>query len=67
MDNKTIDDVMICPNCNSDDTYSYSTDEIEFSYDGTGHYFVDCKCNKCNNNFRLYMRFNYNITQAYTR
>lgn len=61
----TLDDVMICPKCKSDNVSSYSTDEIEFSYTGTGHYYIDCHCNKCNNRFRLYTEFAYAITKAY--
>lgn len=66
MDKTTLDDVMICPNCNSDDTYSYSTDEIEFDSDGTGHYYVDCTCRACKHNFRLYTTFKYEIIRAHT-
>lgn len=65
MINKTIDDVMICPNCQSKNCYEYSTDEIEFSYDSTGHYFTDCHCKDCNDNFRLYTEFTYNITKSH--
>lgn len=66
MENKTIDDVMICPNCKSDNCYEYSTDEIEFSGDGTGHYFVDCHCSNCKKDFRLRMFFKYTITDSWT-
>ena len=41
--NKTIYD-SICPKCGSDNWYQYDTDEIEFSFDGTGHYYIDCHC-----------------------
>lgn len=64
---KTIDDVMICPDCKSDNCYSYDTDEVEFSYDGTGHYYVNCQCRECKNTFRLYAKFKYEITDSYTR
>lgn len=57
----TIGDIMYCPKCDSDDTYEYDTDEIEFSYDGTGHYFVDCTCNNCKHTFRRYIHFKYQI------
>lgn len=58
----TIDEVMDCPNCGSDNTYSYSTDEIEFCNDGTGHYYIDCECKDCNQGFRRYIHFKYQIT-----
>ena len=55
-------DALRCPTCNSDNTQEYSTDEIEFLSDGTGHYFVDCKCNDCGDTFRRYIHFKYQIT-----
>lgn len=63
----TIDNAMICPHCGGEDCYSYSTDEIEFSYDNTGHYHVDCHCNECGRGFRLYMKFKYEVTEHYSR
>lgn len=63
----TFDDVRVCPYCESDDTYDFSTDELEFGWDGLGHYNVDCHCNKCNKNFRLYMKFEYIVKESYTR
>jgi hypothetical protein len=64
---KSLDDVMICPNCESDDCYTYSTDEIEFSANCTGHYYVDCHCKNCGRNFRLYAEFNYSVTKSDAR
>ena len=66
---QTIEDVRKCPNCGtSERTYEYSTDEIEFNPDNNyGHYIVDCHCEKCNTNFRLYMNFKYEITDAHCR
>lgn len=64
---KTIDDVMICPKCGSDNCYLYNEDEVEFSYDGTGHYNIDCRCEECNNYFRLYTKFKYEVIDSYTR
>lgn len=58
----TILDALDCPECGSDNTYEYNTDEIEFSYDGTGHYYVDCQCKDCKNSFRRYIHFKYQIT-----
>lgn len=66
MENKTIDEVMICPKCNSDNVNQCNIDEVEFDIDGTGHYFVDCKCATCSNIFRLYTRFKYTITDSHT-
>lgn len=65
--NTDIYDVMRCPDCDSEDCYSYDTDEIEFDVGGTGHYYVDCHCRNCGNTFRLYTEFEYSITKAYTR
>lgn len=65
--NKTLYDVMICPHCNSTDCYDYNTDEIEFTADGNGHYYVDCHCKGCGKCFRLYIDFEYSITKAYAR
>lgn len=65
--NKNIYDVMICPHCKNDNCYEHSTDEIEFKADGNGHYYVDCYCNECGKDFRLYMEFEYSVTKAYTR
>ena len=58
----TIADVLDCPNCGSPNTYEYSTDEIEFSFDGTGQYNTDCRCKDCGISFRTYINFSYNIT-----
>ncbi len=63
----TISDVMICPECKSDNTYEYDTDEIEFNWDGTGHYCVYCQCKECGKRFKLCMNFNYLVTESYTR
>lgn len=63
---KSVDDVMICPKCGSDNCYEYSTDELEFSSDNTGHYFVDCRCRDCSHGFRLYTRFKYELTDIHT-
>ena len=67
MSNKDIYVVMICPDYNSDDCYTYDTDEIEFDVGGDGHYYVDCHCRNCGNTFRLYIKFKYFVTDAYTR
>jgi len=64
---KTLDDVMDCPYCKSGDTYSYSTDEIEFVGNGTGRYYTDCHCSNCGEDFRLYTEFKYQITDSWTR
>lgn len=67
MNNKTtIDDAMICPYCGEKDVYFYCTDEIELCGDGTGHYYADCHCTKCDRDFRLYTHFEYGITKYYT-
>ena len=64
---KTLDDVMICPCCQSQNCYEYNTDEIEFNENGNGHYYVDCYCVDCKKNFRLCVNFDYFITQSYIR
>ena len=62
-----IDDVMVCPECKSTNTYEYDTDETEFLFDGTGHYYVDSHCKDCGKNFRLYTEFEYTVTKSWTR
>lgn len=62
---KTIYD-STCPKCgNSDNWYQYDTDEIEFSFDGTGHYYINCHCNNCNNRWRQCYEFKYVITKEW--
>lgn len=63
----TIDDIRICPKCKSDNTYEYNTDEIEFDHTGNGHYYVDCHCQNCGHNFRLYMNFEYKVTNSHCK
>jgi len=53
-----------CKFCKSDDTYTYDTDETEFSYDGTGHYYADYHCKSCSKDFRVLFDFKYEITDA---
>lgn len=53
-----------CKHCGSTNTYQYDTDEKEFSYDGTGHYYVDYACESCKERFRVYFDFKYKITKA---
>ena len=64
---KDIYNVMVCPICESDNCYIYSIDEIEFESNRKGHYYVDCRCKDCKKDFRLYTKFEYNITEAYTK
>ena len=63
---ESIDEVVLCPYCNSEDCYEYSTDELGFDPDGTGHYYVDCHCQKCGEDFRLYTEFKYFVTKSHT-
>ena len=65
-DKNVISDI-VCPNCGSTDTTIYGTDEIEFDPDGTGHYFADCTCYRCEKSFRTCYRFKYEITDFYSR
>lgn len=57
----TVADVMECRYCGSEDTYEYNTDEVEFGYNGTGHYYADCHCNDCGRDFRRYINFKYTV------
>ena len=66
MFDKTIGDIE-CPHCKSCNTAIYSTDEIDFDIDGTGHYFADCSCYDCKKGFRAFFKFKYEITDFYTR
>lgn len=49
---KTIYD-STCPKCGNDNWYLYDTNETEFSSNGTGHYYINCHCNNCGNEWRL--------------
>lgn len=69
MKNKTIEDILICPNCGAE-AYEYNDDEISFSTTSTvfpAHAFIDCSCPKCGNGFRLCFEFEYNITKHWVR
>lgn len=55
-----------CPQCSGYNTYQYDIDEEEFSYDGTCHVHTDHCCKDCDKRFRLYTKFNYQITEQYT-
>lgn len=60
-------DVMICPNCGSNNCYEYEPHIIEFGANGNGHYSMHCTCNECLHNFRLYTEFEYSIEKSYTK
>ena len=61
MTKKTIANKMTCPKCGSDNTYEYSTDEVMFDYDGTGHYMFYCSCKDCKHNWKAKMEFTYEV------
>lgn len=61
---KTID--FVCPKC-GDECYPYDIDEIDFSFDGTGHYYVYCYCKNCDKNFKRYYEFKYEVTKEWSR
>ena len=63
--NKTIDD-FTCPQCGSNDCYQYDTDETDFCFDGTGHYYIACHCKNCENDFMQYYEFKYVITKEWS-
>ncbi len=66
--NKTIDNIK-CPKCGAEIDFNnaaYNTDEIDFSYTGTGHYNADCICPVCRKGFRMYFEFTYNITSEWS-
>lgn len=67
MDKTNINDFIKCPHCGSDNTNLTNTDEIDFNYDGTGHFYFDCYCKDCQKYFRTYIEFDYIITKAWTR
>lgn len=68
MNNVSMSDVMICPECVKEDIdmaydcYIYDTDEIEFCDDGTGHYRAYCRCARCKKDFVMWASFNYTVT-----
>ncbi len=61
---KNIYDIMICPECGSDNTYQYDLDGVEFYLDNTGYYKFFCQCQDCKTSFVKRMRFKYEITEA---
>ncbi len=63
---KSISDVMICPDCNSYYCRTYGTSKAELYSCRDGDYSVDCHCMNCGNTFTLFIRFDYSITDAYT-
>lgn len=56
-----------CPECGSENTYTYDTDECEFSYDNTGHVNMDHCCKSCEHRFRSYTDFIYQVISQSTR
>ncbi len=56
-----------CNKCGSFNTHECSTDEIEFSPDNTGHYYVDMYCADCGNHFRACFNFTYHVTESWIR
>lgn len=50
-----------CPNC-GENGYIVDVDEAEFNIDGTGHYFIDWACDHCDEVFRKYYYFKYEVT-----
>lgn len=62
-----IADIMLCPDCGSDDCDEYGTDEVVFGVDGTGYSYIHCRCNKCGKEFRLYTDFKYSVVKVYTK
>ena len=61
---KTIEDVMICPQCGSKNCYEDYTEEFGFGSDGTGFYIVSCCCDECESDFQLHVDFEYNVSSA---
>lgn len=61
---KTIDD-FTCPECGSINCYECETDEVDFCFNGTGHYYVICHCVDCNNHFKQCYEFKYEITKEW--
>ena len=61
MNKKTIADIMSCPVCNSENTYTYGHDEIDFGYDGKGSYIFYCHCKECEHDWKNVMNFHYEV------
>lgn len=66
MENKTIEDIMVCPKCGSNDCYEFGVDEVDFNSTNP-HYSIDCHCKNCNIDFRLRMTFSYQIKEYSAR
>jgi hypothetical protein len=56
-----------CPKCGGTNHCIYDCDEKQFDMDGTGHVNFDHHCKDCNNNFRSYTTFKYEITEQTAR
>ena len=66
-DLRSVDDTLQCLKCSSNSVFEYSTDEIQFGEyrdNNAGHYYVDCSCSNCGNNFRAYIKFRYSVTHV---
>lgn len=55
---------ILCPKCNSHNWYEWSTDEIGFEFDGTGHYRFLIHCEDCKQDSVITMNFEYKITDC---
>ena len=64
---KSLSDIEKCPQCGSNEVYPYFIDEVEFTADGTGHYYEDYRCAECDKNFRLCMEFKYQIKKSWIK
>lgn len=69
MKNKTIEDILICPYCGSDNCFCYDHDEVEFGKGGLldEHVIMNCDCKDCHKNFQVGFQFEYNITKHWVR
>ena len=53
---------IVCPKCKSENWYEWSTDEIGFEFDGTGHYRFLIHREDCKQDSVITMNFEYKIT-----
>lgn len=68
MENKTIADLMICPNCGSDNCFCYDYDVHFVKGDLLdAHAIMKCDCKDCHKSFQIGFQFEYNITKHWNR
>lgn len=58
---KSLEDIIKCPQCGSEECYQFDVDEIEFASD-LSHSVLYYHCQDCDKSFRVFFKFRYEIT-----